>query len=220
MEHALRPGGDAWDPLCESGPVDLRLVSVALATSALACASSGATDPLRYRLASSGSHWDVVGADRVLDDLRPRYPDFFAVILDPARSDEPNLLPLREDLEQRPTSRRNYDALNALAIGYFEINYRAESMRGEMGFLSGGMRVAKIAAVSWRAYGEVDDEALRDAILDFFEDAASGEKLGSAATRGRLVDVVASLAVKEEDPGRRARIEGIAARLRAARSES
>jgi hypothetical protein len=184
---------------------------------ALACAAGPSADPLRYRLARSGSHWDVVGRDRVLEDLRPRYPDFFAVVLDPSRSDEPNLLRLREDLESRPTSRRNFDALNALAIAYFEIVYRAESQRGEMGFLSGGFRLAKIAAVPWRAYGDVEDPRLRDAILDFYDDAASGEKLGSMASRGRLAEVVQSLADKEGDPHRRARIEAIASRMRAAR---
>ncbi len=186
----------------------------------LACATAPPGDPLRYRLAGSGSHWDVVGADRVLEDLEPRYPDFFAIVLDPSRSDEPNLLRLREDLESRPTTRRNFDALNAVAIAYFEINHRAESQRGEMGFLSGGFRVAKLAAVPWRAYGDVEDPRLRDAILDFFEDAASGEKLGSTASRGRLVDVVQSLARKERDPARLARIESIAARMRAAHGDA
>ena len=73
-------------------------------------------------LANSGTHWDVVRQDRVLDDLRPRYPDFFEVVLDPERSDEPPVLPLRDDLEHRPVDRRNFDTLNALAIGYFELN--------------------------------------------------------------------------------------------------
>ena len=78
-----------------------------LATVLLAVACLSAPGPERYRLTASGSHWDVVGRDRVLEDLRPRYPGFFAVVLDPARSDEPNLLALREDLERQPTSRRN-----------------------------------------------------------------------------------------------------------------
>ena len=190
-----------------------------LLAAAFGCAGAASTpapDPLRYRLADSGSHWDVSGSDPVLEDLQPRYPEFFALVLDPARSEEPNLLELRDDLEREPASRRNYDALNALAIGYFEINYRAGVRRGEMGFISGGFRAAQIAAVPWRAYGELEEGALRDAILDFFADAARGEKLGSAATRGRLTAVVESLARKEQDPARLERIEAIAAELRAA----
>jgi hypothetical protein len=189
---------------------------LALGLGCVGAASLPAADPLRYRLADSGTHWDVSGADRVLEDLQPRYPEFFAVVLDPAHSEEPNLLELRDDLEREPASRRNYDALNALAIGYFEINYRAGARRGEMAFISGGFRAAKIAAVPWRAYGELEEGRLRDAILDFFADAARGEKLGSAETRGRLTRVVESLARKEQDPARLDRIETIAAELRAA----
>ena len=49
-----------------------------------------APDPMRYRLAHSGTHWDRVGEDRVLEDLQPRYPDFFAVVLDPSHTGEVN----------------------------------------------------------------------------------------------------------------------------------
>lgn len=178
------------------------------------CAVVPRHDPLRYRLAHSGSHWDVVGSDPVLADLEPRYPEFFALVLDPARSEEPRLLVLRDDLERQPTTRRNYDALNALAIAYFELNYRGEAQRGSLGFISSGFRAAKIAAVPWRAYGDIVDPRLRDAILDFYEDAATGEKLGSAATGARLAPIVASLERKEPEAGRRARIQAIAARLR------
>jgi hypothetical protein len=172
-------------------------------------------DPLRYRLTGSGTHWDTVGRDRVVDDLRERYPEFFDVVLDPARSDEPPLRRLREDLEHDPVGRRNFDALNAVAVGYFELNYRGEASRGagDVGFLSAGFRSAKLVALPWRAYGEVADPGLRDAILDFFEDAGTGGKLGAAATSGRLARIVASLAPKEADPARRARIEALAARL-------
>ena len=178
-------------------------------------------DPLRYRLAESGTHWDVAGSDLVLADLRPRYPEFFAVILDPARSDEPPLRTLRDDLERQPADRRNFDALNALAIGYFEINYRSESARGGggLGFLSGGFRSAKLLAVPWRAYGEVADPRVRDAILDFYEDAGTGSKLGARATAGRLVRIVESLAAKEPDATRRGRIVALAARLAALAQE-
>lgn len=182
------------------------------------CAAAGPSDPMRYRLAESGTHWDVVDRDRVLDDLQPRYPEFFAVVLDPTRSDEADLRTLRDDLEASPVTRTNYDALNAVALAYFELNFRAEAFRhsGDMEFLSAGMRSAKLAAVPWRAYGEIGDPALRDAILDFFEDVATSEKLGARATAGRLARVVESLAPKEDDPDRLARIEAIAARMRAA----
>lgn len=180
-----------------------------------ACAHAG--DPLRYRLAESGTHWDRVGSDRVLEDLRPRYPEYFAVVLDPARSDEPPVRTLRDDLERRPVDRRNYDALNALAIGYFELNYRSETFRDEagLGFLSGGFRTAKLLAVPWRAYGEIEDPRLRDAILDFYEDAGTSAKLGASATAGRLMGIVGSLAAKEPDHRRRRRIEALAGRIEA-----
>jgi hypothetical protein len=179
---------------------------------ALACAQpSPASNPMQYRLAHSGTHWDVVGDDAVLDDLQPRYPEFFAIILDPSRTHEPNLLLLRQHLEQRPVDRRNFDALNAIAIAYFEINYRAEASRdGGLVYLGQSFRSAKLLAVPWRAYGEIDDSSLRDAILDFFEDAASGEKLGTLATSARLSSIVKSLEAKEGDPARRERIRRLA----------
>lgn len=186
--------------------------ALGLAMLALACAqSSPPADPMRYRLAHSGAHWDVVGSDTVLEDLRPRYPEFFAVVLDPAQTHDPNMLALRQDLEQQPVDRRNFDALNAIAIAYFEINYRAEASRGSgLGYLGQSFRSAKLLAVPWRAYGEIDDASLRDAILDFFEDAASGEKLGSLATSARLASIVRSLKAKEVDPTRLERIRRLA----------
>lgn len=189
---------------------------------AAACAAlpglGDASDPQRYRLGGSGTHWDVAGEDRVLEDLRPRYPDFFAVILDPGSRREPEVRRLRRHLEKRPVDRRNFDALNAVAIAYFEINYRGEAHRHEPGgaraFLSEGQRAAKLAAIPWRAYMEVEDDGLRSAILDFYADAATGEKLGSTATANRLVEVVASLKASTEDAERRRRIERIVAALR------
>lgn len=178
-----------------------------LAGLVLACAS----DPMRYRLTGSGSTWDVAGGDAVFEDVRPRYPELFEVVLDPSRSDDPDLLGVREDLEHVPVDRRNYDALNAVAIAYFEINYRSESSRDGQGmeFLTAGFRAAKIVGVPWRAYGDVSDPQLRDAILDFFADVASGEKLATQRTRGRIVPIVASLESKEPDPARRERILSI-----------
>jgi hypothetical protein len=110
-------------------------------------------------------------------------------------------------------TRRNYDALNAVALAYFELNARAESNRGRETYLSESTRATHLVAVPWRAYGEVQDPALRGAILDFFEDAASGEKLLSDRTSGRLTRVVDSLAGKEQDPERQERIRVIVERL-------
>ena len=189
------------------------LLALLLATWAGSTACAGdPSGPLRYRLAGSGTHWDTVGTDRVLDDLMPRYPEFFSVVLDPAQSAEPDLLPLRDDLESEPVSRRNYDALNAIAIGYFELNHRGEAARlggstTSVGFLSAGFRAAHLLGVPWRAYGDIEDGRLRDAILDFFSDAASGTKLSTARTVGRLEKIVASLLPKEDDPARAARID-------------
>ncbi len=186
------------------------LLAAALASGG-ACAT--APEPMRYRLGGSGSHWDVSGRDRVLDDVRPRHQAFFAVVLDPEKTQDLDLRSLRDDLERHPVDRRNYDALNALAIAYFELNYRAQVMRGGRHYLTNSFRAAKLLAVPWRAYGEVQDAALRDAILDFFEDAASGEKLESASTAGRLGRIVASLERKEADAARRARIQELVRRI-------
>ncbi len=170
---------------------------------------------LRYRLSGSGEHWDVVGGDRVVDDLRLRYPDFFDVILDPENLSEPDLKLLRDDLERSPVGRRNYDALNTIAVGYFELNYRAEADRGGRSYLADSYRATKLLAVPWKAYGLVSEPTMRNAILDFFEDVASGEKLGSASTAPRLTRIVSSLEAKENDPGRAARIRTLVARLEA-----
>jgi len=195
-----------------------RRARIALLALPLALSPGCAPEPAveRYRLGGSGAHWDVAGDDAVVEDLLPRYPDYFDVVLDPGAGHEPDLRRLRADLEHTPADRRNYDALNALAIGYFELNYRAQSDRGGERYLSDSFRAAQLLAVPWRAYGEVSDPALRDAILDFFADAGSGEKLETAGTAGRLVDVVSSLAAKEGDPARRARIRALALRIRAA----
>jgi hypothetical protein len=110
--------------------------------------------------------------------------------------------------------RRNFDALNSVAVAYFELNYRAEADRGGGSYLGASFRTAHLLAVPWRAYSEIEDPALRDAILDFFEDAGSGEKLGTASTTSRLASIVASLEQKEPDPARRERIQRLTASLR------
>ncbi len=173
-------------------------------------------DPLSYQLGHSGDHWDTVSGREFIPELQGRYPEYFEVILDPADTREPDLRPLRDDLERNPTDLRSYDALHALAVGYFELNYRGNSSPGGPYYLADNFRAAKLVAVPWRAYGQIDDGALRDAILDFFEDAASGEKLATAATAPRLARVVASLEAKEtDDPDRRERIRLLAERLAA-----
>lgn len=169
--------------------------------------------PDRYRLAHSGTHWDESGRDRVVEDLLPRYPEFFAVILDPSDTREPDLRGIRDDLERADVDRRNFDALNAIAVGYFELNYRAQSDRGGSRYLSDSFRAAKLLAVPWRAYGEIGDPRVRDAILDFFEDAATGEKLSARETAGRIAPIVAALERKESDPERLRRIELLLRRI-------
>jgi len=192
----------------------IAVTHLGLTVALLACAA-GNPDPERYRLAHSGAHWDQQGDDPVFASLRPSYPAYFDVILDPSRTEEPDLRPLRNDLEHRPVDRRNYDALNAVAIGYFELNYRAASDPGGSTYLADNFRAAKLLAIPWRAYSEIDDGALRDAIVMFFEDAGSGEKLGTAATAPRLAGVVASLEPKEPQAERRARLHRLAENLKA-----
>ena len=189
-----------------------------LLAGALLLAACPKPSPLRYRLSHSGTHWDSVGGDRVLEDLQPRYPELFEVALDPSVIQDLDLRRIRDDLEQQPVDRSNFDALNSLAIVYFELNYRAEADRGGAHYLANSFRAAKILALPWKAYGEVPDPRLRDAILDFFEDVASGEKLHSAGTRSRLASIVASLESKESDRARLARIRALVAQLEALRS--
>ena len=71
-------------------------------------------DPLRYRLLHSGSHWDGGEGGPLVEELRPLYPDYFEVILDPADTREPDLRPLRDDIEREPVGARNFDALHAM----------------------------------------------------------------------------------------------------------
>lgn len=171
------------------------------------------SNPERYRLQKSGAYWDLVGSDRVVESLRPVYPEFFAVVLDPAESREPDLHRIRDDLERKPVTRSNYDALNTVAIGYFELNYRAQVERGGERFFADSFRAAKLLAVPWRAYGEIDDTRLRDAILDFFEDAGTGDKLLARETAARIEPIAASLEAKESDPARRERIARLRTRI-------
>jgi len=192
---------------------------VAAFTAALltACATPTAnTGPGRYRLTHSGERWSEAGDDPVLDDLRPRYPVLLGQVFDASTRGDFDTRSVRRDLEHVPVDRRNFDALNAVAISYFELNHRAQADPGGAGYFDNSFRAAKLLGVPWKAYGLMADAALRDAILDFFEDAGSGEKLDTATTAPRLARIVASLEAKEADPGRRARIEGLVRSLEAA----
>jgi hypothetical protein len=181
---------------------------------AMACAAVRPADaPERYRLAESGEQWHVSGDDRVLEDVRVRYPEFMRKVLDPREHGELDIRPVRQDLEHVPVDRRNFDALNAVAISYFELNHRAEAEPGGPGYFDNSFQAAKLLALPWKAYGLVPDPELRDAILDFFEDAGSGEKLDSASTAPRLAGIVASLEAKETDDGRIARIRDLTHQL-------
>ncbi len=229
----MRRTGSGYAPGRESGYVTPRAraayplamsahSAVAWLAGALLLACATGPDPFRYRLANSGGSWLESGDDAVLADLESRYPDYFRLVFDQKTSEDIDLRPLRDDLERSPVDRRNYDALNAVAIGYFELNARAEDQRGSGGsaYLGGSFRVAKLVAVPWRAYREIHDTRLRDAILDFFADAARGDKPASLGTSSRLARIVASLGEREPDPARQARIRAIARELRGARPES
>ena len=174
-----------------------------------------------YRLVDSGSHWEVSEGKHLLDDLKQRYPEFFELIFDPVTNRVPELKDLRADLEHHPVDRRNFDALNAIAIGFFEISYRAEAQKGSgLHYMGQSFRAARVAAVLWRAYGEASDFRLRDAIIDFFEDAANGQKLGARTTARTLAQMVASIQRQEKDPVRAARLRRAVHALRRGANES
>jgi hypothetical protein len=174
-----------------------------------------APNGLGYRLMDSGSHWEVADGKHLLDDLKQRYRDFFELIFDPVTNRVPELKDLRADLEHQPCDRRNFDALNAIAIGFFEISYRAEAQKGSgLHYMGQSFRAARVAAVLWRAYGETRDDRLRDAIIDFFEDAANGQKLGARTTARTLAQMVTSIQRQEKDPVRSARLRRAAQWLR------
>jgi cellulose biosynthesis protein BcsQ len=172
-------------------------------------------DGLGYRLVGSSAHWEVADGRFLLAELRERYRDFFELIFDPVTNRVPELEDLRADLEREPADRRSFDALNAIAIGFFEISYRAEAQRGSgLHYMGQSFRAARVAAVLWRAYGQTRDGRLRDAIIDFFEDAASGQKLGARTSARALAQMAASIQRQEQDPARAARLQCAAQALR------
>jgi cellulose biosynthesis protein BcsQ len=175
---------------------------------------AGAPEDLGYRLAVRGVQLQEDG-QRLLDQLKTRYREFFAMILDPITNCVPDMKELQADLERHPVDQHNFDAINAIALGFFEISYRAEAQKGSgMHYMGQSFRAARVAAVLWRAYGEVGDERLRNAIIDFFEDAARGEKLGARTTARTLAQMVASIERHEQDPARAARLQRASHALR------
>ncbi len=172
-------------------------------------------NPLSYQLAGASSHSELAEGKHLLAELRARYAHFFELIFDPVTNRVPELEDLRADLERHPADRHNFDALHAIAVGFFEISYRAEAQKGSgLHYMGQSFRAARVAAVLWRAYGETRDERLRDAIIDFFEDAASGQKLGARTTARTLAQMVASIQRQEPDPVRAARLQRAAQALR------
>jgi hypothetical protein len=199
-------------------PVWLLIALLALAATGLACASHP-PDPQRYRLTESGEGWRRSGDDPVLADLEGRYPEFFVVVLDPTRTQDLDIRRVRDDLESDGNGRERFDALNAVAIAYFELNSRAQSgllsETGGQNYLADSFRASKLLSIPWRGYGDIKDPRLRDAILDFFEDVASGEKRNSRETAPRITRTVASLEKKESDPARLDRIGSLTLQLQA-----
>ena len=122
-------------------------LAIVIASLLVACASPPPS-PERYRLSAATDRWDVIGSDAVLEDLAPRYPEFYAALFESGKSVERPAHDLRQDLERSPVTRSNYDALNSIAIAYFEINHRAESQRHSegLGYLSTSFESAKLLA--------------------------------------------------------------------------
>jgi hypothetical protein len=171
----------------------------------------------RYRLTDSGAEWRTAGRDALLEDLAPRYPDFFEVVLDPQQHEDPPILALRDDIEADGDGRERFDALNAVAIAYFEFNSRAqrglEDDSQGAHYFSDSFRATKLLSIPWRAYADIEDPALRDAIVDFYTDIARGGKRDAATTAPRVTRLVVSLEDKEPDAERKQRIRALAADL-------
>ena len=184
------------------------LVRACIVAAALGVGCAGS--PSHYRLSESAEL-----PPALTQTLSERYPDFVGAALDSRQAVDLHTREVRDDLERTPVDARNFDALHAVAVAYFGLNARAQADRGGELYLADSFRAARVVAIPWRAYGLVEDGTLRDAILDFFEDAAFGRKSGARETAPRLARIVGSLATKEPDPERRARIEGLTARIEA-----
>ena len=148
--------------------------------------------------------------------LRERYPQLFESLTTSHEGADADVRVPRADLLREPADARSYDAMNALAVVFFELHRRAERERhtGSGRFLTANLRATQVLAVSWRAYRDIEVRALRSAILDFYEDVLLGRKAGLEAARGRFVPMVASFAEHEPDPALRARIDALVERGR------
>ena len=177
-----------------------------LAAGLCLAACSETSDPLSYQLSHSGDHWDAVPGRDFIPELEQRYPEYFQVILDPSDTREPDLRLLRDDLERNPSDARSYDALHALAVGYFELNYRANARPGGPTYLSDNFRAAKLVAVPWRAYGQKSTTP-RCATPSSISSRTRGSARSWAPrqTAPRLARVVASSGVEGETGHRASR---------------
>jgi len=202
--------------------MNLRFLAISVGCVGLLAAAVVADDEthttaMSYRLVGSGLTWERNGDDQVLADVSKRYPDFFAVVLDPKKTHEPDIRRIRADLEREGRGRERFDALNAVAVAYFELNGRAQAGLEDDAstYLSDSFRATKLLSIPWRAYRDIDDPALRDAILDFYEDIVRGEKKHADETAPRILRLVDSLERKESDAARIERIRALTARLEA-----
>ncbi len=190
------------------GPVAAGLCCLALAACHSSPQVSEAPGP-GYRFRGVYKPIETAEAAR----LSAKYPEFFEVLMAGYASEDADARVVRADLVREPTDASSYDALNAVAVVFFELHRRSERARGggASEFLRANFRATKVMAVAWRAYGEVDDPRLRSAILDFYEDMLLGNKPGLRAVRGRFTPTVESLLKWETQPELRARIEGLVA---------
>jgi hypothetical protein len=155
----------------------------------------------------------VRGTDTAAE-ARSAYPIIFRVVDDPQQTEEVDDRALRRDLSRVPVDGRNYRALYAIAVAFFELHARAERRRGEGTYFVYSFQATKVIAIPWRLYGEIPDAKLRSVVLDFYEDVLFGDKPGLERVRGRYTRMVADLARKESDAALLARIEELVDRAR------
>ena len=170
----------------------------------LACATADGPVPATDDYPFSGVR--RIGNSPAAAQARVDYPELFAAVDAPDRLEEIDTRILREDLSRQPVGSRNYRALWATALAFFELHQRAEKQRGGGLYFAYSFQATKMIAVPWRPYGELPDPKLRSAILDFYEDVLFGAKPGLSAVRGRYIRIVSDLGEKERDPALRTRI--------------
>ncbi len=165
---------------------------------------------LRYRLGDGAFDSDD---ETLFRELEPRYREFFVAALDTSGRHEPALGTLRADLERDPVDRRCFDSLNALALAYFRMHAARLKPASRLGSLRLSLRSAKVCTELPGVYDKTADPRLRDAILDFFEDAARRERTRPRTTPQRLAPLVESLGHGESDQQRIARIRSLRMQL-------